>query len=113
MLISILICIACIVFVMLSINWVVHIQMTNEWTNASGWSNYETFKKYFNKVDWTGDVNEFNLKNRKYNINSDCEIFANIVKFDGKGLYVMYLKILVGKGIQILGILVYVKLKMK
>ncbi|WP_431785821.1 hypothetical protein [Paenibacillus lactis] len=72
-----------VVLVLMIISWAVHISMTSDGSNKSGWADYSTFRRWFDSYEWETD-NDFkgSLWNRKMN----CKYHAGIIKFEGIGM---------------------------
>ncbi len=72
-----------IFYLLLTVNWRVHIQMVKDNTDNYGWGNYNSFVREFRKQNWT-----FNKiwNESLFDRDNNSEIHANIFKFNGKGM---------------------------
>jgi hypothetical protein len=72
-----------IIAVILLPKWISHDSMTEEHSNKYGYSNFKKFKEQFIKYEWTiDDIYTESLFNKE----KDCELHANIIRFNGVGM---------------------------
>lgn len=71
-----------IFFIVISVDWLIHLSMTKDEKTDYGWGSFEDFKREFGKYNWNSGAYDESTWDRQNN----CKFHANIVVFNGVGM---------------------------
>lgn len=70
-------------FILLIVDWIIHISQTKCFSKHYGYGSFKDFRKQFQKYNWSNDnVFRYGLWDRE----NKCEFHASIVKFNDIGM---------------------------